>query len=63
MLGWRSKEQAARMETKPLTICRYMQTLFSGGQAEVMAEKRRLLACVSRVCCQILKERTKVTNP
>ena len=27
MLGWKSKEQAARMETNPLIIYRYMQIL------------------------------------
>ena len=62
MLGWPLKEQAARMETKPPTTYRYMQTLFLAGQAEVVAEKRRFLACVSPVCCQTLKEKTKVRN-
>ena len=51
------------METKPLITYRYMQTLFLAGQAALMVEKRRLLACVSRVRCQILKAKTKVRNP
>ena len=63
MPGWLLKEQAARTETKPLIIYRYMQILFLVGQAEGMVEKRRFLACASRVCCQILSENTEVRKP
>ena len=62
MLGWPLKEQAARMETNPVIICRYMQTLFLAGQVEVMVEKRPFLACVSPVRCQTLKDKTKIRN-